>query len=267
MRLTFLGTGTSMGVPIIGCTCPVCTSADPNNSRLRTSALLQLGEQAILIDAGPDFRQQALTQRITHLDAVLLTHAHYDHVAGLDDLRPLTLRTDRSMPIYGHPDTLASVRTRFDYAFTPTPAHEGTSRPALTLNALSHYEPCQVELTPAWGRTTLEVLPFDVRHGKALVTGYRIGRLGYITDASYLPPESLELLHGLDLLVLNALRHEPHPTHLSLGEALAIIEQLQPRRARLVHLTHTFDHATTNQELPCHIELAYDGLSLNVAEA
>lgn len=258
LHVTFLGTGTSMGVPVIGCDCPVCLSDDPHNARLRTSALLSCGSSNILIDAGPDFRSQALRHRIGSLDAVCLTHAHYDHVAGLDDLRPLTMRSGSSMPIYGHPDTLASVRERFEYAFRPPT--DGSTRPDMQLLPIEHYTTFAVP----FNGSTLPLLPFDVWHGSGLVTGYRVGKLGYITDASYLPDATLALLHGLDVLVINALRYRPHPTHFSLEQALAVIEQLQPARAYLVHLTHAFEHAAVNRELPAGVALAHDGLTVTV---
>jgi len=252
MELTFLGTGTSMGVPVIGCDCAVCTSADPRNRRLRTSALLRVGGRQLLIDAGPDFRAQMLTAGVQHLDALLLTHAHFDHVAGIDDLRPLNMRARASMPVYGSVATLSAVRERFSYAFTET--SDGSTRPALEL--------CPIEEPFKLGE--LAVTPLEVMHGTWKITGYRIGRLGYVTDASLLPPPALAQLGGLDVLVLNALRHEPHPTHLSVNQALAVIAALRPRRALLVHMTHDIDHASVSAALPAGVELAYDGLVIEV---
>src|SRR5262249_40999726 len=249
MRLTFLGTGTSMGVPVIGCGCAVCASADPRNKRLRTSALLEVAGLNLLFDAGPDLRQQALAVGLTRLDAVLLTHAHADHVSGLDDLRPLNFAQRSAMPLYGAASTLEFVRDRFGYAFVN--GSEGSTRPALELIEIQSMSPFRI--------STVEVLPFDVKHGSWTITGFRIGRLGYVTDASYIPPASLEYLRGLDLLVLNALRQTSHPTHFSLGEARALIHELRPRRALLVHMTHDLDHEATNVTLPDHIRLAYDG--------
>jgi phosphoribosyl 1,2-cyclic phosphate phosphodiesterase len=255
MRLTILGSGTSMGVPVVGCTCPVCLSDDPRNWRTRTSALVELGGLRLLFDAGPDFRTQALACHIDALDAVLLTHSHYDHVAGLDDLRPLADPLE-PMPIYGTSHTLSGVRERFSYAFSEMPT--STTRPALELVPVRPYEPFMVG--------GIDVMPFEVIHGSWTITGYRIGRLGYVTDASALPVASRELLHNLDVLVLNALRFVPHPTHFSLGQAMEVVDEVRPRQTFLVHLNHAFDHATVNAFLPPGVRLAYDGLRVDVAE-
>jgi phosphoribosyl 1,2-cyclic phosphate phosphodiesterase len=251
MRLRFLGTGTSMGIPVVGCRCAVCTSPDARNRRTRTSALLSVGDLCIQIDAGPDFRSQALAAGICHLDAVLLTHSHFDHIAGLDDLRPI-VRQGSAMPIYGSPQTLSEVRSRFAYAFEETSV--GSTRPSIEL--------CAVQST--FSIDTLQISPLEVMHGTWSITGYRIGNLGYITDASFIPPASQAMLHNLDVLVLNALRHEPHPTHFSIAQALAVIAELRPRQAFLVHMTHTIDHATVDAQLPAGVNLAYDGLEIDI---
>lgn len=253
MRLIFLGTGTSMGIPIVGCRCPVCTSSDLRNQRTRTAALVQIGAQHLLIDAGPDFRIQALRAQICHLDAVLLTHSHFDHVAGLDDLRPL-IPTGSAMPIFGDARTLADVRRRFDYAFADSPVSSGSTRPALEL--------CLIEGPFQIGAT--RIVPFEIVHGAWTITGYRIGQLGYVTDASQVPALARTVLRDLDVLVLNALRFEPHPTHLSIDQALAVIADLRPQRAFLVHMTHSVDHAIVNAQLPPGVELAYDGLEVEI---
>lgn len=242
-----------MGIPIVGCTCAVCTSSDPRNRRMRTAALLRIADQTLLIDAGPDFRMQALAARIQKLDAVLLTHSHFDHVAGLDDLRPLPAGNS-GIPVFGRPDTLADVRRRFDYAFAAT--SNGSTRPALEL--------CPVTAPFMVGPT--RVIPFDIMHGTWTITGYRIGALGYITDASTVPAAARQVLRNLDVLVLNALRYDPHPTHLSISQALEVIADLRPRRTLLVHMTHTVDHTTVNAQLPAGVELAYDGLEIEVVE-
>lgn len=251
MQLRFLGTGTSMGIPVIGCRCAVCISEDPRNRRTRTSALIQVAGRQILIDAGPDFRAQALSVGLRHLDAVLLTHAHFDHIAGLDDLRPLTFH-GAPMPIYGSPRTLHDVRERFAYAFTETSL--GSTRPSIDL----------ISVAAPFHIGPVEICPLEVLHGTWSITGYRIGGLGYVTDASAIPPASWDLLQDLDVLVLNALRYEPHPTHFSVDQALAVIAELRPRRAYLVHMTHGIDHGTTNAQMPPGVELAYDGLEVTV---
>jgi phosphoribosyl 1,2-cyclic phosphate phosphodiesterase len=256
MRLTFLGTGTSMGVPVIGCRCAVCTSADQRNRRLRTSALLEVAGLNLLLDAGPDLRQQALNVGLTRLDAVLLTHAHADHVSGLDDLRPLNFAQRSAIPLYGSAETLACVRKRFDYAFTN--GSEGSTRPALQLIEIQAKAPFRID--------PVEIVPFEVRHGTWPITGFRLGRLGYVTDASFIPPLALECLRELDLLVINALRLKPHPTHFSIGEACQVVEELRPHRALLVHMTHDIDHAEVNAQLPGHVQLAYDGQVVEVED-
>ncbi|PDV97007.1 MBL fold metallo-hydrolase [Candidatus Chloroploca asiatica] len=251
MWLRFLGTGTSMGVPVIGCKCAVCTSSDPRNRRLRTAALLSTGTETILIDAGPDFREQALIADLCQLDAVLITHSHFDHTAGIDDLRPLCW-SGRAIPLYGSPQTLGDVRARFAYAFTDTSA--GSTRPSLDLRPV--VEPFTVG--------SLTIQPFDVLHGSWTITGYRVGRLGYITDASALSPTAWTLLRDLDVLVLNALRYEPHPTHYSVAQALEVVAALQPRRAFFVHMNHNIDHALASLDLPEGVAFAYDGLEVQV---
>jgi phosphoribosyl 1,2-cyclic phosphate phosphodiesterase len=245
-----------MGVPVIGCRCAVCSSADPRNKRLRTSALLEVAGLNLLFDAGPDLRQQALSIGLRRLDAVLLTHAHADHVSGLDDLRPLNFAQRTAMPLYGSSATLGYIRDRFNYAFVN--GSEGSTRPALELIEIQANSPFRIN--------TVEVLPFDVKHGTWTITGFRIGGLGYVTDASFIPPDSLERLRGLDVLVLNALRQSTHPTHFSVDEARTLIDELRPRRALLVHMTHDLDHEVTNVALPDNIRLAYDGQTIEVAE-
>ncbi|HEX6291116.1 MAG TPA: MBL fold metallo-hydrolase [Herpetosiphonaceae bacterium] len=253
MRLTILGSGTSMGIPVIGCHCDVCTSIDPRNHRLRTSALLEHDGTTLLIDAGPDLRTQMLRHRVTKLDALLLTHAHADHIGGIDDLRPFTMRSERSLPVYGDPYTLGRVRHMFDYVFVAGPSL--STRPQLETHSL----PARFEI----GSITVE--PLDVMHGPHAITAYRFGPLAYITDASAIPPESMERLRGLDVLIINALRFDPHPLHFTVNQALAIVTQLQPRRAFFTHITHDLDHATVNAQLPPPAQLAHDGQVIEIA--
>jgi phosphoribosyl 1,2-cyclic phosphate phosphodiesterase len=245
-----------MGVPVIGCDCAVCSSPDPHDKRLRTSALLEVAGLNLLFDAGPDLRQQALKVGLRRVDAVLLTHAHADHIAGLDDLRPLNFAQRAAIPLYGSTPTLQLVRKHFDYAFAEK--SDGSTRPALEL--------AQVDNAAAFQIGPVGVMPFEVLHGTWSITGFRVGGLGYVTDASAIPPSSLAQLRGLDLLVLNALRLKPHPTHFSLGEALEQIDKLKPRRALLVHMTHDIAHAATNATLPDHVRLAYDGQVVDIAD-
>ena len=239
-----------MGVPVIGCACAVCTSTDPRNRRMRTSALLQTAAETILLDAGPDFREQALAVGLRSLDAVLLTHSHFDHVAGLDDMRPLAAAG--CVPIYGSPRTLADVRERFAYAFKESSA--GSSRPNLDLRP--------IEAPFLIGTTAIQ--PLAVQHGTWVITAFRVGGLGYVTDANAIPPASWPHLCGLDVLVLNALRYEPHPTHYSVAQALDVIAALRPRQAFFVHMTHDIEHAAASRQLPPGVAFAYDGLEVTV---
>ena len=256
IHIMFLGTGTSNGVPVLGCTCAVCASADPCDARLRTSALVTCGETTVLIDVGPDFRQQALRAGLRRVDAVLLTHAHADHIAGLDDLRPLNYASGTSTRIFGDAETLAIVRERFAYAFAETTAQ--SSRPALDLHETLWFTPFTIG--------TLQIEPLAVHHGTWQISAYHITlaaggpTLGYVTDASHIPPATAARLAGVDMLVLNALRPDPHPTHFSLSEALVQVAVLAPGRARLVHMNHSIGHASTNAALPPGVALAHDGL-------
>ncbi len=252
MRVTFLGTGTSTGVPVVACRCRVCTSEDPRNRRLRPSILLEWEERKVLVDSSTDFRQQALLHRIDRLDAVLYTHCHADHVMGLDDLRIYNFRQRESLPVYGSPATLADLRRTFWYAFADT--QEGGGKP-------------QLDLRPVEG--TFEIFgrriePIPLWHGLLPVTGYRIGGFAYCTDCNRIPPESMRALSSLEVLVLDALRHTPHSTHFTLAQSLAVLETLRPREAWLIHMGHELDHAETERSLPPAVKLAYDGLVLEI---
>jgi phosphoribosyl 1,2-cyclic phosphate phosphodiesterase len=247
--LTFLGTGTSNGIPVIGCHCPVCTSPDPRNRRSRTSAVVRDGERTILIDTATELRLQAIATGLERVDAVLFTHAHADHTSGFDDLRRFNEVAGRHLPVYAGHETAVSLRERFAYAFVDQFAFYG-GKPDLVLEVFDG----PFDLL---GR---EVIPIPVRHGRARVHGFRFDNLAYVTDAKEIPPSSMALLHDLDVLVLNALRERPHPTHFSLSEAVAIVEELRPRVAYLVHLSHELGHAEAEVQLPPGIEIAYDGL-------
>ncbi|MGH9868252.1 MAG: MBL fold metallo-hydrolase [Candidatus Polarisedimenticolia bacterium] len=254
MRVTFLGTGTSVGVPAIGCECEVCTSRDPLNRRLRTSAHVALGDARLLLDASIDLRQQALRERIDRLDAVLLTHGHADHVFGLDDLRMFNYRQQGPVPVHASPATLADVRRTFWYAFDD--AAGASSRP-------------QLDLRPVEGPFTVagvRVVPFEVIHGTMSILGYRIGAFAYITDASALPEASMRILEGVEVLVINALRRKAHPTHFTLEGALEAIARVGPRQAWLTHISHDLEHTSLGRELPPGVSPAHDGLVLEVGD-
>ncbi len=250
-ELTFLGTGTSNGIPVIGCPCAVCASTDPRDRRSRTSAVVRDGDRTYLIDTATELRLQALAAGLDRVDAVLMTHAHADHTGGFDDLRRFNELAEAHLSVYADASTAAMLRERFAYAFVDKfPFYGG--KPDLTLHMVEG--PFNL-----FGR---EVVPVPVRHGRLPIIGYRFGDLAYVTDAKTIPPASMELLRGLDVLVLNALRERPHPTHLSLAEAVAIVEELRPRAAYLVHLSHELSHTAASALLPSGIEVAYDGLTV-----
>lgn len=250
--LTFLGTGTSNGIPIIGCACPVCTSLDPRDTRTRTSAVVHHNHHTYLIDTATELRLQAIAAGLDHVDAVLMTHAHADHTGGFDDLRRFNEIGQRHLPVYASPATAAQLRQRFDYAFVDQYPFYG-GKPDLILH----------EFDGPFTACGSEIVPVPVMHGRMQVHGFRFGNLAYVTDAKEIPPSSLDLLTGLDVLVLNALRVRPHATHLSLAEAVAIIADLKPRRAYLVHLSHDLGHAAATALVPPGIAVAYDGLTVH----
>lgn len=253
LTIVVLGSGTSVGVPTIGCGCRVCRSPDPRDRRLRPSILVRYNGRCVLVDTTPDFRQQALRAGLDRLDAVLFTHAHADHVMGLDDVRPLNHVMRGPIPVYGSPHTLAAIRRIFDYIFSDLPSE--SSVPRLELHTLD-------------GRPFdlfgLEVTPVPLKHGRGDVYGFRFGAAAYLTDHSEIPEGSLALLEGLDVLFLDALRHRPHPTHTTVARALEYVERLRPRRAFLTHICHDLPHEETERNLPPHVRLAYDGLEITV---
>jgi phosphoribosyl 1,2-cyclic phosphate phosphodiesterase len=229
MRVLFLGSGTSFGVPVIGCGCPVCASPDPRDKRYRASILIESGGASVVVDAGPEFRLQALRARITRLDALLLTHAHADHVNGLDDVRPLT--RERVLPVYGNAPTLDETRERFAYIFRETQAGGGKPR---------------IELRLAGGPVSaggLELVPVPVLHGSLPILGWRTGSFAYITDCSELPSSSLPLLEGVETLVITGLRREPHATHFSLDQGMEAARRIGAKRTWLTHMNHESTHA------------------------
>jgi phosphoribosyl 1,2-cyclic phosphate phosphodiesterase len=257
MRLTFLGTGTSFGVPQIGCECAVCHSADPRDRRTRAGALVEVGDTAILIDTPPELRLQLVAAGRSRVDAVLYTHEHADHVNGIDDLRTFSVRQRRPLPLYGPAETLASIRASFNYIFDhEVQAYEGTSKPTLELRPLDPGRPVTI--------AGIQVLPLAFQHGHLRVFGYRLGSLAYITDAKEIPDSARACLEGLKVLALNALWWRPHPTHLSIGEAIQVARDLAVERTFLTHLTHETGHADLAAQLPPGIAPAYDGLTVEV---
>ena len=249
MKLTFLGTGTSTGVPSIACDCETCLSDDPRDKRLRVSILIEHKDKKILVDTSIDFRQQALRAKIKYLDAVLITHCHVDHVFGLDDIRPLNFRYG-AMGVYANEIAWTDLRRIFSYIFDPT--HVGGGLPQLI--------PHTVEPNAPFCIGDIEVTPIEVIHGKLPVIAYRFNDFAYATDLKTIPPVSMDALRDLDVLVLDCVRIRPHSTHLCLEEALAIIEDLAPKRAYLTHLNHDILHARDSKLLPDNVEFAYDEL-------
>jgi len=262
-RLTFLGTGTSMGVPTLGCGCAVCTSVDPRDRRLRPSALVRWREpeadggreRIVVIDTGPDFREQALRAGLTRVDAVFYTHWHADHILGLDDLRPLSFTVFREggpILLYASETTKATLEQIFEYTFSPESTYTNRAK---------------VRLTPLAARNTVHGVEFvrvPVMHGTMEIAGFRFGRTAYLTDVSTIPEESFALLEGLDELVLSALRHKPHPNHATVQQAVEWARRIGAKRTWLTHIAHELGHEATNKALPDGVALAYDGLELAV---
>jgi phosphoribosyl 1,2-cyclic phosphate phosphodiesterase len=257
MRLTFLGTGTSFGVPQIGCECAVCRSTDPRDRRTRAGAIVESDGATILIDTPPELRLQLIAGGFSNVDAVIYTHEHADHINGIDDLRMFSVRQRRPLPVYGPAETLERLRTSFNYIFDDAVRpYEGTSKPSLEMHAMEPGRPVRV--------AGVEVLPLAFRHGHLRVFGYRLGHLAYITDVKSIPADEYEHLRGLDVLVLNALWWRPHPTHMSIDEAIETARALGARVTYLTHLTHETGHTDLAARLPQGILPAYDGLAVEV---
>ena len=253
MKITFLGTGTSQGVPVIGCPCAVCNSQDPRDIRLRTSALITVGSKNILIDAGPDLRQQLLNNKITQVDAILMTHEHKDHTGGLDDVRPLNFMTQKVMQIYGLQRVLNVIRKDYDYAFKK---NKYPGSPEFQLNMIKD---------EVFTIGDLLIEPIAIQHLTLPILGYKINNMAYITDASFIAPSEISKVQNLDLLVINALRHKEHYSHFNLTQAIQVIKEINPKRAYLTHISHEMGkYVDVAPTLPDNIFMAYDGLEVEI---
>lgn len=257
MRVRILGCGTSTGVPIPGCKCEVCSSDDPRNKRLRTSALIEMGSDfSVLIDSSTDLRQQALKWGVRRVDSVLYTHAHADHILGIDDLRAFNFVLRKDIPCFGEEATLEHLRQMFSYIFSPDPAYQGGLLPKLSLHPIRPYEALQLGGN--------QIMPIRLMHGELPVLGFRIGDFAYATDCNSIPSESITMLQNLDTLVLDGLRFEPHSTHFTIPDAVQMAKELGAKKTYLTHMTHSIDYQRTQAELPPGIELAYDGLIIEI---
>lgn len=249
-KLTVLGSGTSMGVPTIGCDCSVCHSSDPHDKRTRPSIMLEYDGRVVLIDTTPDFREQAIRAQIKHVDAVLYTHTHADHILGIDDLRPLSFHRSAKIPLYARPESAQFLRNMFRYIFDADYKFGGIA---------------QVELKPITGPVEVHracFTPVPVIHGDTEINGYRFGSAAYLTDFSDIPEQSFTHLQGLDILFLDALRHKPHPTHSTVENSLRIVDRVKPQRAFFTHISHDLPHEATNASLPRDVRLSHDGMQL-----
>ncbi len=252
-KITVLGSGTSVGVPTIGCHCDVCTSKDSRDKRLRPSILVSYNDRNVLIDTTPDFRTQALRARMDRLDAVVFTHSHADHLMGLDDVRPFNFRQKGQIPIFAAPETMVAIQRCFQYIFDS--GKKDTNIPKLDARVLNG-APFDI-----FG---MEFVPVPILHGTQTIYGFRFGAAAYLTDHSEIPESSLALLHDLDVLFLDALRYKPHPTHSTVERSVRTVERLAPRRAYFTHICHDLGHERAESMLPPHIRLAYDGLEIQV---
>jgi phosphoribosyl 1,2-cyclic phosphate phosphodiesterase len=256
-RVIVLGSGTSHGVPMIGCTCAVCRSDDPRDRRTRPSIFVDVeGGPAILVDTSTDLRQQALTHALTRVDAILYTHSHADHIMGLDDVRRFNVMRQGAIPAYADERTAADLQRAFSYVFNP-PSEKGGGIPQIALNVVGG----RFDV----GGVAVQAVP--IYHGTRPILGFRFGSLAYLTDCSRIADEAWPMLEHLDVLIIDALRHRPHPTHFTVAEALQVVDRIQPRRTYLTHICHDLPHQATNASLPAGVELAYDGLALTIEAA
>lgn len=253
MRVTFLGTGTSQGVPVINCQCEVCSSMDYRDKRLRSSIHIAVGGKSFIIDTGPDFRQQVLSNQITRLDALIFTHQHKDHIAGMDDVRGFNFSQQKDIPIFATRQVIAQLKQEFAYVFA---ADKYPGVPSVVVHEIEN-KPFEAE--------GVTFTPVEVLHYKLPVFGYRVQNFTYITDAKSIAEEEKEKIRGTEVLVLNALQHKQHLSHFTLQESLELIEEIQPRQAYLTHISHHLGrHLEVNQLLPAHVKLAYDHLSIEI---
>ena len=254
MKITFLGTGTSQGIPVIGSSHPVCLSDNPKDKRLRVSVMVSWDNYNYVIDCGPDFRQQMLTHKVEQLDGILFTHEHADHTAGIDDIRPFFFRQG-DIPIYAHDRVIKGLQRRFDYIFADENRYPGA--PAVSVNPVERNTPFVIG--------NLEAIPIEVLHNRLPVLGYRLGDFAYITDAKTVSEDQLMKLKGIKVLTVNALRKEPHHSHFNLEEALEFVEKVRPEQAYFTHISHHMGfHEQVEKELPDHVHLAYDNLIVTV---
>jgi len=255
VKITFLGTGTSQGVPVIACDCATCLSKDQRDKRLRTSLLLEAGSTVLLFDAGPDFRQQMLRENVKKLDAILLTHEHKDHIAGMDDVRAFNYKSQDAIDVYAEERVQEAVKREFAYVFSEK-KYPGV--PKIRLNKIPPFE---------FKIKNVNIIPVRVRHLDLEIYGFRAGNFAYITDANYIPEESKEKLVGVKYMVINALRKENHISHFNLREAIDFVREISPKKAFLTHISHQMGlHEQVSRELPPGIILAYDGLSIDLEE-
>lgn len=253
MKITFLGTGTSQGIPVIGCKCKVCTSPNPRDKRLRVSALIELEDINMVIDIGPDFRQQMLNAGVEKIDAILVTHEHRDHIAGLDDVRPFNFRYNMNMPVYTYLRVQEALRQAYGYIFNSS--YPGV--PAIELRTIEKNIPFQI------GQNT--ILPIEYYHGRLPIMGFRIQNFAYLTDFQTIEEDQLKFLKDLDVLVISALHHQPHYSHITLYDAIEIVKEIAPQKAYFIHMSHHMGlHEEVQERLPSGMHLAYDGLAIEI---
>ncbi len=252
IKIVFLGTGTSHGIPMIGCNCRVCKSSDPHDKRTRSSLYIETNSTSILIDTSPELRLQCIENNITHIDAILFTHAHADHILGLDDVRRFSANSNHPIPCYGNKPTIDCIKKMFSYAFRDL-NQDYSERPKLSAHIIS---------SDTFRINDLDIIPLKLLHGQDEILGYRIGNIAYCTDCSFIPDQTLEKLYNLDILILDALRFTPHPTHFNVSQAIKIAQKINAKKTYFTHIAHEIKHSELSKELPQGIYLAYDNLTL-----